>query len=116
MTARRPRTRSDTSGRRTSPHTATVSAPSRRPRGALYRSISTAKRPTGMSGVVQHHVLDVGVVLTGVDRQVLAVPGLLVAAVRHLGHDRDVVVDPDAAELERLRDAHRAADVLRPHR
>src|SRR5688572_31833331 len=49
---------------------------------------------------LRHDVLDLGVVLERVGREVLAVPGLLVAAVRHLGHERNVVVDPDGAELE----------------
>src|SRR5580704_14191057 len=43
---------------------------------------------------VAHDVLDAGVVLEAVHGQVLAVPGVLEPAVRHLGHDRDVGVDP----------------------
>src|SRR5919202_3347903 len=63
-----------------------------------------------------HDVLHLAVVLERVDRQVLAVAGLLVAAVRHLGRERDVVVDPHAAELERVGDAVGAGDGARPDR
>src|SRR3954454_5197314 len=65
---------------------------------------------------IRHHVLDLGVVLEGVHREVLAVAGLLVAAVRHLADERDVVVDPHAAEAQPVGDAQRAADVTGPHR
>ena len=61
-------------------------------------------------------MLDDRVVLERVHAQVLAVAGLLEAAVGHLGDERDVVVDPHAAEAQRLGDAQRAADVARPHR
>src|SRR3712207_8981321 len=47
--------------------------------------------------------------------QVLAVAGLLEAAVRHLRHQRDVAVDPDAAEVEPPRHPQRPPVVLRPH-
>ena len=50
---------------------------------------------------VRHHVLDARVVLEPVHRQVLAVAAVLEAAVRHLGDERDVGVDPDAAEVQR---------------
>src|SRR6185437_883558 len=49
-----------------------------------------------------HHVLDHGVVLERVDAQVLAIPRLLETPMWHLGDERDVVVDPDAAEPQRL--------------
>src|SRR4051812_46208428 len=65
---------------------------------------------------VRHHVLDARVVLEPVHREVLAVAGVLEAAVRHLGDERDVRVDPDAAEVEAPGDAHRSAVVLRPDR
>ena len=65
---------------------------------------------------VQHHVLDVGVLVEGVRGHVLAETRGLVAAVRHLADDRDVVVDPDATGLDRLHATHRAEDVSRPHR
>src|SRR6266487_6277492 len=63
------------------------------------------------SAETDHHVLDLGVVLERVYRQVLAVAGLLVAAVRHLRGERDVVVDPDRAELQLARGVQRARDV-----
>src|SRR5690349_15663466 len=46
---------------------------------------------------VVHDVLDPGVVVQAEHRQVLAVPGVLEAAVRHLRDERDVRVDPDHA-------------------
>src|SRR5262249_3128543 len=64
----------------------------------------------------RHHVLDARVVLEPVHRQVLAVAGLLEAAVRHLGDQRDVGVDPDAAEVQPARHPHGPAVVGRPHR
>src|SRR6185312_15110106 len=63
---------------------------------------------------VAHHVLDPGVVLEAVTRQVLAVPGVLESTVRHLGDDWYVRVDPDAAEVEVLGTAHGATVVARP--
>src|SRR5262249_46489514 len=63
-----------------------------------------------------HDVLDLRVVLERVRAQVLAVARLLVTAVRHLRDQRDVVVDPDGAELELARRVQRPADVARPDR
>ena len=51
----------------------------------------------GHGGVVVHDVLDVGVLVEGVGRHVLAEAAVPVTAVRHLADDRDVVVDPHAA-------------------
>src|SRR6185503_6835391 len=66
----------------------------------------------GRSGPrVDHHVLDERVVLERVLRAVLAPARLLDAAVRRLGREGEVLVDPDVAELERLGNAHRLADV-----
>src|SRR5215207_10679439 len=64
---------------------------------------------------VAHHVLDARVVLEPVHGEVLAVARELVAAVGHLGHERDVAVDPHAAEVEPLGHPERAAVVLGPH-
>src|SRR5215211_3811778 len=64
----------------------------------------------------QHHVLDVAVVLERVDREVLAVARLPVAAVGHLGGQRDVVVDPHAAEAQGVGDPVGAGDVAGPDR
>src|SRR4051794_32637573 len=63
---------------------------------------------------VGHHVLDAGVVLQAVHRQVLAVPRVLEPAVRHLGDERDVGVDPDDPEVEAPGHPHRAAVVPGP--
>src|ERR1017187_1545807 len=63
---------------------------------------------------VAHHVLDPGVILESVDRQVLAVAGMLETAVRHLGYERDVRVDPDRAEVELPGGPHRPAVITGP--
>ena len=63
---------------------------------AWARGAATPMVPPSGSGEalvnLRHHVLDVGVVLQRVHREVLAVAGLLVAPVRHLADQRDVVV------------------------
>src|SRR6516165_10633291 len=63
-----------------------------------------------------HHVLDAGVVLEPVHGQVLAVARVLEAAVRHLGHQRNVGVNPDATEVEAPGHPHSPAVVTGPHR
>src|SRR5256714_6636543 len=63
---------------------------------------------------VAHNVLDPGVVLESVYRQVLAVPGVLETAVRHLGDEQDVGVDPDGPEVQLARHAHGPAVVPGP--
>src|SRR3954453_16401047 len=63
---------------------------------------------------VGHDVLDARVVLEAVHGQVLAVAGVLEAAVRHLRDERDVGVDPDHAEVELARHAERPRVVLGP--
>src|SRR5664279_2921081 len=65
---------------------------------------------------VVHDVLDAGVVLETVEREVLAISRVLEPAVRHLGDDRDVGVDPYAAEVQSAAHPHRATVILRPHR
>src|SRR3954452_21113385 len=76
----------------------------------------TSRTRSGSLTDVRHHVLDARVVLEAVERQVLAVAGVLEATVRHLGNDRDVRVDPDAAEVQSLCHPHGPAVVLRPYR
>src|SRR3954465_8807909 len=61
-----------------------------------------------------HHVFDAGVLLEAVHREVLAVAGVAEAAVRHLGHERQVGVDPHRAEVEAPGHPHGAAVVARP--
>src|SRR6185437_9050751 len=63
---------------------------------------------------VTHHVLDTGVVLESVHRQVLAVPGVLEPPVRHLGNERNVGVDPDGAEVQPPGHPHGPAVVAGP--
>src|SRR5918999_1236255 len=82
---------------------------------------SAGDRPASVTAVgplvnLRHHVLDLRVVLEAVEGEVLAVPRLLEAAVRHLRDERDVVVDPDGAELELAGRVERPADVARPDR
>src|SRR6266508_4532753 len=69
-----------------------------------------------MSVDLCHHMLDLRVVGERVNGQVLAVAGLLEAAVRHLGDKRNVVVDPDGPELELPGRVQCATDVARPDR
>src|SRR5688572_26598470 len=57
-----------------------------------------------------------GVVLQRVHAHVLAAAARLHAAVRHLVDEHEAGVDPGAAVLQLLGDAHRAADVLGPDR
>src|SRR6185295_5838686 len=99
----------------------TASARARVPVESPVRTVppwSTRSTPVmSRSGLdVGHDVLDPRVLLEAVHRQVLAVARVLEAAVRHLRHDRDVGVDPDAAEVEALGHPHRAAVVARPDR
>src|SRR5690349_11493774 len=87
----------------------TVIALPRFARSALPRRAVSSVRSQARSRFPHraHHVLDPGVVLQGVRREVLAVTRLLEPAVRHLRDQRDVRVDPYAAELERPRHADR---------
>ena len=54
-------------------------------------------RGSALEAVVLHDVLDPGVVVEPLHRQVLAVPGMLEPSVGHLGDKRHVGVDPHAA-------------------
>src|ERR1700737_2786141 len=80
---------------------------------ARWRAVRSAWRTSGFD--VGHHVLDPGVALEAVHRQVLAVAGVLEPAVRHLGHDGDMGVDPDRPEVQPLGHPHRPAVVLGPY-
>src|SRR3954467_3727836 len=75
----------------------------------------TSRMRIGSLTDVRHHVLDAGVVLEAVAGEVLAVARVLEAAVRHLGHERDVGVDPDGAEVEAARHPQRPGVVLGPN-
>src|SRR5207249_2508309 len=66
-------------------------------------------------GALYEHMLDLRVILEAARGEVLPEPALLVAAVGHLAHDRQVVVDLDGPEAEGVRHAVRALHVLRPH-
>jgi len=61
-------------------------------------------------------MLDAGVILEAIVREILAVSAALKSAVRHLGHHRDVGINPDAAEIKGLGQTHRATVVLGPDR
>ena len=65
---------------------------------------------------LDHHVLELGVGLDRVRRHVLADARLLEPAVRHLGDQRSVVVDPNGAELHRVGHPVGPPDVARPDR
>ena len=70
--------------------------------------------PADGSVVRGHHVLDARVVVEAVARQVLAVARVAEAAVRHLGDERDVGVDPHAPEVELARQPVGGAVVAGP--
>src|ERR1700722_14823963 len=76
--------------------------------------MSSSVEPGSSGFDIAHHVFDPGVILESVHREILAVPGMLVAPVRHLRHERDVRIDPHATEVERAGHTHRAAVVARP--
>jgi len=59
-------------------------------------------------------VLDAGVILKAVIRQIFAVSAPLETTMWHLGDDWDVGVNPDATEVKSLGHAHRTAMVLGP--
>ena len=61
-------------------------------------------------------MLDAGVILKAVVGEILAVATSLKAAMWHLGNDRDVGINPDAAEVKGLGHAHRTGMVLGPDR
>jgi len=63
---------------------------------------------------VAHNVLYTRVIVESVHRQVLAVARLLEATMRHLSHDWNVGVDPDAAKVKRLGHPHCPPVVLSP--
>ena len=64
------------------------------------RRRSFGASPCGRRGDVVHDVLDLRVLLEGVRGSCPCRSRSLVAPVRHLADDRDVVVDPDAARLD----------------
>src|SRR3954468_18523086 len=98
--------------------TTTAPASTRKRTGRCYGATVRRRSPIRQHSVeLRDHVLDLGVLLHRVRGHVLAVAGLLVAAVRHLAGDRDeVVVDPHRAELQLARGVQRPADVARPDR
>jgi hypothetical protein len=55
---------------------------------------------SALESVILHDVLDPGVVLQAVDGEIFAITGMLETAVWHLGLQRDMTVDPDAAEVQ----------------
>src|SRR3990170_3276120 len=59
-------------------------------------------------------VLELRVLLEAVHREVLPEAALLVAAVWHLAHERQVLVDLRGAEAHCIRHAEGLVDVLRP--
>ena len=59
-------------------------------------------------------MLDSGVILESIARQVFAIAGVLEATVGHFSHHRDVGVNPDAAEIEGLCHPHRPTMIFGP--
>src|SRR3712207_9354852 len=72
---------------------------------------SLRARLQALSAEARHNVLYAGVVLEAVHGEVLALAGVLKSAVRHLGDEGDVGVDPDAPEVQPAADPHRPAVV-----
>src|ERR1700722_15784122 len=83
--------------------------------GWAMRAILAPGRRARCSVQAEHHVLDLGIVLQGIGGEVLAIAGLLEAAVRHLGHERQGIVPPNRPELELLAQTQRAPEAARPH-
>ena len=61
-------------------------------------------------------MLDTGVILEPVTREVLAISRALEAAMWHLGDDWNVGIDPDAPEVKGLRHPHRGPVIFGPDR
>ena len=61
-------------------------------------------------------MLDAGVILEAIVREILAVSAALEATVRHLGHNREMGIDPNASEVKGFGQTHRATMVLGPDR
>ena len=60
-------------------------------------------------------MLDSGVILEAILRQIFAVTGVLETAVWHFRDHRDVGIDPYCAEVKVLRHAESATKVVGPH-
>ena len=65
---------------------------------------------------IAHDMLDTGVILEAVIREILTVAASLEATMRHFSDDWNVGVNPDAAEVEGLGHAHGATMVAGPYR
>ena len=61
-------------------------------------------------------MLDTGVILEAVGRQILAVARALEATMWHLGNDWDVGIDPDTPKVKSFGHTHCGAVVLGPDR
>ena len=61
-------------------------------------------------------MLDAGVVVKAIGRQILAITRVLEASVRHFGSQWDVGVYPDRSEVEVLGKAHSSGVVVSPDR
>src|SRR6185312_6069784 len=75
----------------------------------LLEAVRSNDEGLALESVVLHDVLDAGVVLEPVHRQILAVTGVLVAPMRHLRLQRNMAVVPDTTEVQPSRHPHRSA-------
>ncbi len=66
-------------------------------------------------GDVDHHMLDSGVVLKRVRRQIFSVTRFLVPAMRHFSDDRDVGVHPDATKIKVSGTSHCSGNIDGPY-
>src|SRR5438552_1730205 len=90
-------------------------SPTRRPcRSRRVAERQVVPRLPDLIRQVDEDVFDLRVVLERIDAEVLPEAALFVPTVGHLAHDREVVVDLDGPESERVRGAMRALHVLRP--
>ena len=99
-------------GRTPAPRGIPSIVPPKRPTTLLFRPLSAISSTpfrvgivsyderSALESVILHDVLDPGVILQSVDGEIFAIAGMFEAAVRHLGLQRDVTVDPDAAVVE----------------
>src|SRR6476659_3030806 len=82
------------------PSTPTASSASERSSSSFARRSTTRRSRGSASSDLEHDVLHDRVVIDRVLALVLAVARFLEAAVRHLRHEREVVVDPDGPEVD----------------
>ena len=64
---------------------------------------------------LDHHMLELGVLVEAVLRQLLAVAGLSETTKWHFRCGEDLLTDPDRSEIQVLRQTHRPAEIGCPY-